>query len=302
MFGRILLLLICLTAISLFLDFAEQGSQLRRPRDAFMPPPVAETERRPERGGAEREGQEPLPGPSRRDPVLELSASDPCAEACSGTAFAIDRSGNWLTARHVVEGCGRVALQTGPRQAVRVREVVAHPRADVALLKARLDAPALPLTSGPLFRGQDGFHLGFPRGEPGDVHGELMGRVKVRSRHAVEPGILWAEIDRMPRNDLPLGGLSGGPVLTAEGAVVGVAIAASPRRGRVTSAAPRSLAEVMARAEVSIAEAAPEDLREVRIAPSNYARFGDHLRESLSVAKVLCWGEGIERRRRPPLR
>ena len=297
MFGRILLLLICLTAISLFMEFAEQGSQLRPPRETLTPPAVAEAERRPQRAG-----EAPLPGPSRRDPVLKLSDSDPCAEACSGTAFAIDGRGNWLTARHVVKGCRQVALQTGPRQAVRVAEIVPHPRADVALLKTGLNAPALPLTSGPLFRGQDGFHLGFPRGEPGDVYGELMGRVKVRSRRAVEPGILWAEIDRAPRNDLPLGGLSGGPVLTPEGAVVGVAIAASPRRGRVTSAAPRSLAEVMARAEVAVAEAAPEELGEIKIAPSNYAGYGDHLRETLSVAKVLCWGEGTERRRRPPLR
>ena len=297
MFGRILLLLLCLTAISLFMDFAQQDGQLRRPREAVTPPAVAEAERRPE-----RDRQEALPGPSRRDPVLRLSDSDPCAEACSGTAFAIDGRGHWLTARHVVEGCGRVALQTGPRQAVRVQAVVSHPRADVALLKARLNAPALPLTWGPLYRGQDGFHLGYPRGEPGDVYGELMGRVKVRSRRSVEPGILWAEIDRAPRNDLPLGGLSGGPVLTSEGAVVGVAIAASPRRGRVTSAAPRSLAEVMAQAEVVVAEAAPEDLDEVKVAPSNYAGYGDHLRSRLSVAKVLCWGERTERRRRRPLR
>jgi hypothetical protein len=133
-----------------------------------------------------------------------------------------------------------------------------------------------------------------------------MGRVKVRGRRSVEPGILWAEIDRAPRNDLPLGGLSGGPVLTPEGAVVGVAIAASPRRGRVTSAAPRSLAEVMARADVAIAEAAPETPGkvpgEVKVAPSNYAGYGDHLRAQLSVAKVLCWSERAERRRRPPLR
>ena len=300
MYGRILLLLVCLTAVSLFMEFAEQGRQLQPPREAAAPPAppiVAEAERRPQRPDPAA-----LPGPSRRDPVLRLSDSDPCAKSCSGTAFAIDDRGHWLTARHVVKGCGKVALQTGPRQAVRVAEIVSHPRADVALLKTGLNAPALPLTSGPLFKGQDGFHLGFPRGEPGDVYGELMGRVKVRSRRYAEPGILWAEIDRAPRNDLPLGGLSGGPVLTSEGAVVGVAIAASPRRGRVTSAAPRSLAEVLARAEVAIAEAAPQDLDEVKVAPSNYAGYGDHLRARLSVAKVLCWGEGTERRRRPPLR
>ncbi|MDJ0942449.1 MAG: serine protease [Kiloniellales bacterium] len=293
---RLVLLVTCLGVVALFLRFAEQSGP-RRPAPAGPPPAVAEAERRPERPSAE-----PLPGPSRRDPVLKLSDSDPCAESCSGTAFAIDGQGHWLTARHVVRGCGKVALQTGPREAVRVRKIVSHPRADVALLETGMNAPALPLTAGPLYKGQDGFHLGYPRGEPGDVYGELMGRVKVRSRRSVEPGLLWAEIDRAPRNDLPLGGLSGGPVVTAEGAVVGVAIAASPRRGRVTSAAPRSLSEVMDRAEVTASEVTPVVPGEVKVAPSNYAGYGDHLREKLSVAKVLCWSERTERRRRPPLR
>lgn len=295
---RLVLLMICLGVAALFLRFAEQSGPRRpAPQANIAPPAVAEAERQPA-----KPEQEPLPGPSRRDPVLQLSDSNPCAESCSGTAFAIDGRGHWLTARHVVRGCGEVALQTGPRQAVRVQEIVPHPGADVALLKTGLNAPALPLTSGPLYKGQDGFHLGYPRGEPGDVYGELMGRVKVRGRRSIEPGVLWAEIDRAPRNDLPLGGLSGGPVLTPEGAVVGVAIAASPRRGRVTSAAPRSLAEVMARAEVATADAAAEVPGEVKVAPSNYAGYGDHLRAQLSVAKVLCWSERAERRRRPPLR
>ena len=113
---------------------------------------------------------------------------------------------------------------------------------------------------------------------------------------------MWAELDRRPFNDLPLGGLSGGPVVSEAGGVIGIAIAASPRRGRVTSAAPRSLDEVLEMARVAIDKVPAERLTEVRIAPSNYAAYGDDLRARLSVAKVLCWGGGQERRRRPPLR
>ena len=290
---RLLLLGLCLIAAALFTRLGGDTGGRRPAPERYDPPPVAEGERERDGSGSR------LPGESRRDPILQLSDSDPCAEACTGTAFAIDRQGHWLTARHVVEGCRRIGLMTGPRRWVKVAEVASHPRADVSLLTADLTATPLPLSDGRLFEGQDGFHLGYPRGEPGDVYGELLGRVKVRSRRFTEPGVLWAEIDRQPWNDLPLGGLSGGPVLSPEGAVIGVAIAASPRRGRVTSAAPRSLNEILEGAGLTVAPQSPE---EVKVAASNYADYGDHLRSQLTVAKVLCWGGSGDNRRRPPIR
>ncbi len=293
MIQRLFLLGLCLVAAALFTRLGDDTGRRRPVPERYDPPPVAEGDQ--DRGGSGSQ----LPNESRRDPVLQLRDSDPCAEACSGTAFAVDDRGHWLTARHVVEGCRRIGLMTDPRHWVQVAEVTSHSRADVSLLTADLTAAPLPLSDGGLFEGQDGFHLGYPRGEPGDVYGELLGRVKVRSRHFTEPGVMWAEIERRPWNDLPLGGLSGGPVLSPEGAVIGVAIAASPRRGRVTSAAPRSLNEVLAEAGVAVA---PQSPSEVKVAPSNYAAYGDHLRSQLTVAKVLCWGGSGDSRRRPPIR
>ncbi len=188
---------------------------------------------------------------------------------------------------------------TGPGRAVRATELFSHPRADITLIGGPT-APALSLGWGTLFRGQDGFHFGYPRGQPGDVHGELMGRIKVRGSRVLEPGILWAEIEREPSNDLPLGGLSGGPVLGPGGDVIGLAIAASPRRGRVTSAAPESLHDVMARAGLRQA-AAPARPPVVNVAASNYAAFGDQLRQRMSVARILCWDRDAASRR-PGLR
>lgn len=297
MLNRLILLGLCLIVAALFVRLDDQAGGRRPAPERFDPPPVAAQDQdRDPQGGR-------LPAESRRDPVLQLNDSDPCAEACTGTAFAIDDRGHWLTARHVVEGCGRIGLMTGPRRWVPVEEVTSHPRADVSLLTAELTAAPLPLSDGRLFEGQDGFHLGYPRGEPGDVYGELLGRVKVRSRRFTEPGVMWAEVDRRPWNDLPLGGLSGGPVLSSEGAVIGVAIAASPRRGRVTSAAPRSLNEVLKDAGVAVAPQSPAEVPgDIKVAPSNYAAYGDHLRSQLTVAKVLCWGGSGDNRRRPPIR
>jgi hypothetical protein len=43
-----------------------------------------------------------------------------------GTAFAIDGSGVWLTARHVVDGCRAASLVTGPDRGVPVQIRIAR--------------------------------------------------------------------------------------------------------------------------------------------------------------------------------
>jgi len=253
--------------------------------------------RRPEPGIAEvPDVRRPLPGPSARDPIVQVSEGKPCEDACIGTAFVVDDHGHWLTARHVLTGCRQIAIVTGPHCGIRAVEIAQHPRADVVLLESDPAAPPLARGARALVAGQDGFHLGYPQGDPGDVHGELMGRVNVRGRHAGEPGMLWAEIERDPDNDLPLGGLSGGPVLDADGGVVGMAIAASPRRGRVTSAAPESLDELLAQAGLALPALAPGGER-TAVGRSNYAAVGRDLRQRLSVAKVVCWHQETASRR-----
>ena len=267
-----------------------------RPLAPFSPP-------QPEAALPARPPGAPLPGPGAKDPLVNIEASGPCQGTCTGTAFAIDDRGHWLTARHVVDGCGEVGLMTGPRKAVRVTRIVTHPRADVSLLEIGVQAPPLAIDWGPLLRRQDGFHLGYPRGEPGDVHGRLLGRVKVRTRGRrsgwTEPGIAWAEVARRPGNNLPLGGLSGGPVVNTEGHVIGVAIAASPRRGRVVSAAQRSLREVVEQAKLGAEDLARPNPLGYAFDPRSYAENGKRLRSALTVAKIVCLAETRKRRRRP---
>src|SRR5262245_51171998 len=56
------------------------------------------------------------------------------AEDGVGTAFAINKSGAWLTARHVVDGCAYVALAVGDGRMVPVEEVRPSRESDLALL------------------------------------------------------------------------------------------------------------------------------------------------------------------------
>jgi S1-C subfamily serine protease len=286
---RVVLVVLWVSIVGLLSYSQERRHGPRRPV-----PPLTE----PDARHLARQGQRPLPGPSPRDPILKIVDRDPGAEVYSGTAFAIDDRGHWLTAHHVVSGCGQMAILTAPRNAVRITEVVAHPQADVVVLANGPSAPALLLGSRTLFEGQDGFHFGYPRGEPGDVHGELIGRVNVRGPRSVEPGLLWAEVEREPSNDLPLGGLSGGPVVNPGGAVIGIAIGSSPRRGRVASAAPESVEAVLTQAGLDVHQTEPEGPGKLNVAGSNYAAFGDKLRRRRSVAKMLCWDRQTPPRRR----
>jgi serine protease Do len=136
-------------------------------------------------------------------------------------------------------------------------------------------------------------------GRPGEVYGQLLGRTRVRSigNGGVAPGIAWAELARHPDWLPQLGGLSGSPMLDRNGQVVGVLIASSDRRGRVVSAAPISMREVLDQAGTAAhrpaRQAPPVD-------PSAFVAYGDALRNSLMVAKVACDARGLGSRRPTP--
>ncbi|HEY0052727.1 MAG TPA: serine protease [Caulobacteraceae bacterium] len=220
------------------------------------------------------------------DPAVVVEAPSAPLGPVSGTAFAI-AEGRWLTARHVVEGCSRAAIVVGGGRAVAAAVRLA-PRADVALLTTEGGPPALPLVlDQPLRIGQRAFHHGFPQGRPGEATSRLLGRetlhVMGRGKRQ-EPVLAWAEVGRTAGLNGTLSGLSGAPALDREGEVIGVTVAEAPRRGRIYTTAPESLAEALgggsgrrgggpSRAAVTI---------------DNYGRIADDLRRDLRVAQVVC--------------
>lgn len=251
-----------------------QASQRRpAPIERPAPGPVA-----PAPGG------NPLPPPSGRDPVVQIELGP--KQNSSGTAFAV-APGVWMTARHVADGCDRVGIVTGPRTAARGGDVLVHANADLALFRAAVRAEPVAFGGNDLRVGQTGYHFGFPRGEPGAVRSQLLGRgsMRVSGRYSTrEPVLAWAEVERVPDRDEPLSGISGGPVFDAAGRLVGVHVAGSLRRGRSFTTAPESIRELLARAGVDADGGTPVPALDDR----KFAGVGEQLRSALVVAKAIC--------------
>ena len=271
------LILALLYASSSYLRFPHQ-EETRRPSVRYADPAP--------------ESREPAVAPGARVVTIQVPEKQPS----SGTAFAIG-GGWWLTARHVVDGCDAIGLVTGPRRGARAQQVIIHPNADLALLSLRLYPEPFPFLNEALRRGQDGFAIGYPQGTPGDVHAQLMGRVRLKSvgRYRTdEPILAWAERRRVPANLPALGGLSGGPMFDERGQVVGVLVAASERRGRVMTSDPSSIRWLLDRAGLT-----PDaNARTIDLGVGNFVKQGDDLRGDLRVAKVVCDVKRATRRRR----
>jgi len=228
-----------------------------------------------------------LLGPSTAfDPAIVVDAGTGPIQPAAGTAFSISDAGDWLTARHVVEGCRRAAIVVAGDQAV-----AAHVRystsTDVAILSTEGGPRSLPIAPAEMHIGERAFHPGFPQGHPGEAATRLLGRetLKVHGRGArEEPVLAWVEIGRTGGLEGSLAGLSGAPALDEKGRVVGVTTAEAPRRGRIYTTAPESLRAAVAASRRRPDETGLGDL----ITVENYGRVGDQMRRDLRVAQVVC--------------
>lgn len=240
---------------------------------------------RPEIVAPNSEAGPVLPGSHPFDERVLVQVGD--AEDGIGTAFAINEAGAWLTARHVVDGCTRVGLAVGNGRMVRVNEVHTSEDSDLALLVTDRAPVALQLDLDRDLRvGEPGYHVGFPQGMSGEAVSVLESRSNLvtRGRYAMEePVLTWAEQERTDGIEGTLSGMSGGPVFDRDGAVIGVTVAESPRRGRIYSASPDSIRSFL---DGQGLVAVGGDARP--ISATSYAAEADRLRDSRAVVKVLC--------------
>ena len=234
--------------------------------------------------------QRPLPPPSAADPrgVIEVPSRSGDAQ---GTAAVIDSKGIWLTARHVAEGCREVLVESADRW-VRTRVAALHPQTDLAVLATRGGPPAFPVAYGGLRLGQTGWAIGYPKGVPSVVEGQLLGRARLgfAGRMKGEAAVtVWTERRRTPAGDGPLSGISGGPLIDGEGRIIGVAVAATPRRGRFYAASPEGLADMVGRLAPADrpGEARPLD---VRLDAGRADQFGAWAMNARMVTRVGCRG------------
>jgi len=226
-----------------------------------------------------------LPDPSPLDELVLVQVGEP--QNGVGTAFAVNSSGDWLTARHVVEGCAKVTLMVAPGNYVPVANIVVDDDHDLALLSTgRSPFPVSLALQVQLRVGSEGFAVGFPQGEPGELATRLVARSRLvtRGRRSAEAPILaWAEVGRTEGLRGTLGGISGGPMFDATGAVRGVIVAESPRRGRIYTTAPQSVEAFLTKLGVPL-ESGPADKFEL----SGYGAPSDNARRRLQVVKVTC--------------
>ncbi len=285
-FDVIALVAILVVAAYFIPDRTDTAPSPRRPVpaprvDAPIPPPTnVRPARRPDR---------PLAGPSRRDPVFEIELGP--KKQSTGTAFAISDAGDFFTARHVTDGCKHLALRTGTGRATLVKHTGFHQNADLSLLKAKLRAPALPMEQVQLGYGQDGFHFGYPKGKPGALHSQLIGRMRMRLKgryRTSEPVLVWAHRRRIPDAGFELGGISGGPIVDSRGAVVGVHVAGAKRRGRAYSVAPATMEDLVRRHGIQPARKHRRADWLKTLNRDQFDKSGIVLRERLTVAKVYC--------------
>ena len=217
--------------ISLVLNSLFTGGERRAP--------IAESPRRPP-PAAVAPAPVPAPVPQAPSPGLPVSRVEHKVKtrSAAGTAFAVDGIGTWLTARHVIDGCDRVGIiydhKTRRAQRAAVRAV--HANADVAVLSGRVPGGTRPVALAAVLDGEtEAFHVGYPKGRRAVLHSSYLGRWRLtgfgRFRNDEEVAV-WGVISRYPE-DLPgFGGISGGPVFSADGRVIGISVAGSDRRGR----------------------------------------------------------------------
>ena len=227
----------------------------------------------------------PLPGPDPFDEEVLVQVGE--VENGIGTAFAINKSGVWLTARHVVDGCTDIGLAIDDGRVAPVMKVEISKTSDLALLYTDRAPRALKLDLDHDLRiGDVGYHVGFPQGNSGEASSQLLSRSRLvtHGRYALdEPVLAWSETSRSPGIDGTLAGMSGGPVFDETGAVVGVTVAESARRGRIYSEAPDAINRFLEEKGL----VAPGD--EARpLAAESYSREAEKLRRDLAVVKVIC--------------
>ncbi|HKU96521.1 MAG TPA: serine protease [Vineibacter sp.] len=238
------------------------------------------------------------PAPLRgQDFVLTVNSDGPRSSDGLGTAFALDATGVWLTAAHVVDDCKAVYVLRDRdwRAATAVR---IHPSADVALIRAVNTGPTITFAAAGTPRlGTDAFHVGYPQSRPAQVHTRYIGRARIeRPERGMppEPGHVWVEVSRAPDFEGSLGGLSGGPAFDSAGRVVGVTILESSRRGRVTTAPVERIRDLLVRGGIDSKPGAGV----ATFSPTSFQATGDSLRATGTVTHVYCSWKGNTRPRR----
>ena len=157
------------------------------------------------------------------DPFLNpFGFSEQRRQQALGSGFVIDTAGHIVTNFHVVENADEIEVSFSNRDSVKARLLGSDPSTDIAVLKVNVDARALrPLDLGNSDRlgvGDSVVAIGNPLGLERSV---TAGIVSALRRPLTAPNNFT--IDDVIQTDAAINsGNSGGPLLAANGAVIGV--------------------------------------------------------------------------------
>src|ERR671930_1338625 len=156
------------------------------------------------------------------DPFFGFPVPQSQRQEALGSGFVIDKAGHIITNYHVIEGARSVDVSFSNNESMKARIVGSDPSTDIAVLQVK--APSRALT--PLPRGNsDAVHVGDSVVAIGNPFGlertVTTGIVSALQRVIQAPNAY--SIDHVIQTDAALNkGNSGGPLLDAEGRVIGV--------------------------------------------------------------------------------
>jgi S1-C subfamily serine protease len=157
------------------------------------------------------------------DPFFGFTVPQTQREQALGSGFVIDKAGHIVTNYHVVQGARTVSVSFSNNESMKARVVGSDPSTDVAVLQVDVHSRALtPLPLG----NSDDVHVGDPVVAIGNPLGldrtVTAGIVSALQRVIAAPDGQYS-IDHVIQTDAALNhGNSGGPLLDANGNVIGV--------------------------------------------------------------------------------
>lgn len=152
---------------------------------------------------------------------VSAGTTEAAESAGRGSGFLIDPSGIAVTNNHVVTGAGTLKVWQGGDTSKQLNAKVlgASECLDLAVIQLdEGDYPFLDWHEGDIANALEVYSLGYPLGDP-----EFTTTKGIVSKADVNRADSWADLDHVIEHDARIrGGNSGGPLVDAEGTVVGV--------------------------------------------------------------------------------
>lgn len=217
--------------------------------------------------------------------IINLPIDD--QKIMTGTAFSIAQNGQWILGADSIRGCPHPFLNIGGNLGVPFKVTHVGGIDNYVVGTTEGAGPPLPLADPKTIQpGMRGFAVGFPAGQAGEATARLIGRTVIerhkRFQHNEEV-MAWAQAGRTVDLKGNLDQLLGGPMVTDQAGVVGVVLRESPRRGRIYTSTPETLARLAA-----TAPRAPDYEASDTLTKRNYGIVADTFRREYRVAQVGC--------------